>query len=162
MTTRNDIEQLFRGNYAAMLNLANRMVHDPEVARDIVHDVFASLLTEAPPCVTPAYLLKGVRFACMTHIRNLSVRNRLNQFYAVGEEEIDDETWPDEEDIARLNGIVDGMLSDQCRRVVRLRFGSRMTYREIAAGMGISEVAVYKHLRHAMNVLRQNFNRHER
>ena len=32
-----------------------------------------------------------------------------------------------------------------------------MSYREISTTLGISEVAVYKHLRHALDVLRQKF-----
>ncbi len=163
MTKRNEIERLFRSNYAAMLLLASRLMHDRETARDIVHDVFASLLADTPETVTAAYLLKGVRFACMTHMRNMSLRNRLNQLYALeADETAYGEDWPDEEDVTRLNGIIDSDLPPQCRRVVRLRFASKLTYKEIAEELGISEVAVYKHLRHAMNVLRQKFNENER
>ena len=43
MTTKSDIEQLFQSNYRAMLTLAIRLLHDPETARDIVHDVFELL-----------------------------------------------------------------------------------------------------------------------
>ncbi len=162
MMTINDIEQLFRNNYKAMLTLATRLLHDIDTARDIVHDVFASLLSEQPESATPSYLLKGVHYACLNYIRNLSVRDRLNRLYALDVQDIEDDTWPDEEDIEQLNNIVDNQLSDQCRRVVRLRFTARMRYKEIADELGISEVAVYKYLRQAMNVLRQNFNRNER
>lgn len=163
MTKRNEIERLFRSNYAAMLTLASRLMHDRDMARDIVHDVFAALLADSPETVTAAYLLKGVRYACLTHMRNMSLRNRLNQFYAIDINEIaDDDEWPDDEDVIRLNSIIDSHLPVQCRRVVRLRFTSRLTYKEIAEELGITEVAVYKHLRHAMNVLRQKFNENER
>ena len=46
MTTKSDIEQLFRSNYTAMLTLAIRLLHDTDTARDIVHDVFESVLSE--------------------------------------------------------------------------------------------------------------------
>ena len=78
MTTPDDIEQLFRDNYKAMLTFANRLVHDSEVARDIVHDVFASLMSEEVKYVTPSYLISAVRFRCLKHIRNTSTRERLN------------------------------------------------------------------------------------
>ena len=71
-------------------------------------------------------------------------------------------SWPDDEDIAKLNDIVDSHLPEQTRRIVRLRFCELMTYKEISKLLSISEVSVYKHLRHAMNVLRQYFNEHER
>lgn len=159
MTTTNDIEGLFRSNYTAMLALAIRLLHDAETARDIVHDVFESVLSENLPTVTPAYLLTAVRFACLKQLRKLSLRERFNNLYALDLDEIEDEEWPDPEDVARLNALIDEALPPQCRQVVRLRFNERMTYGEIAGQLDISEVAVYKHLRHAMDVLRQNFNR---
>lgn len=144
-----------------MLTFANRLVHDGEAARDIVHDVFASFLSGDISSVTPAYLINGVRYACLKHIRNVSTRERLNKMYALDLHEIEDEEWPDDEDIARLNTIIDRFLPEQTRRIVRLRFESRMTYKEIAEEISVSEISVYKHLRRAMNVLRQNFKEHE-
>lgn len=85
------MERLFRSNYAAMFGLARRLVHDEETARDIVHDVFATLLDDTPDIVTPVYLLQGVRYACLNYIRNLSVRNRMQQLYALDLAGIDDD-----------------------------------------------------------------------
>lgn len=158
MTTVKDIEQLFKSNYKTLLILANRLVHDEDEARDIVHDVFAKLLTDNQTDVTPAYLVKGVRYACLNHIRNRSVRERLELLYALDTPELADDEWPDEATMNKLNEIVDKRLTEQCRRVVKLRFGSRLSYRETAEELGVSETAVYKHLRHALNVIRQNLN----
>ena len=44
MTTQNDIEQLFKTHYADMHRMAMLILRDEDVARDIVHDVFANLL----------------------------------------------------------------------------------------------------------------------
>lgn len=44
MTNRNDIEQLFKAHYAEMRRLAVALLHDDDLSRDIVHDVFATLL----------------------------------------------------------------------------------------------------------------------
>lgn len=144
-----------------MYTLAFRIICDSNVANDIVHDIFASLLAECPDNVNSAYLLTAVRNNCLKHIRDLDIRNRLKGLYALDMEETEDDQWPDEEDIARMNSIVDSMLSEQCRRVVRLRFTCRMSYHEISEDLAISETVVYKHLRHAMNVLRQNFIAHD-
>lgn len=162
MMTKDDIEQIFRSNYRAMLILANRMIHDEDAARDIVHDVFASLLSGSASAATPSYLMSGVRFACLKYIRSLSVREHLNKMYALALSEIEDEEWPDEEDIALIHEIIDRDLSELTKRIVRLRFRDRLTYSEIAKETGVSEVSVYKHLHHAMIVLRQNFYRNER
>ena len=162
MTTVNDIEELFRNNFRALFIFANRLVRDAEVARDIVHDVFASLLTDSPDEISVAYLYKGVRYACLNHIRKMSARERLKNLYSLETENYDENAgWPDEEDIRYLESIIETELTDQCRHVVRLRFTDRLTYREIALNMNISEVMVYKYLRHALNVLRQKFNEYE-
>ncbi len=162
MTTINDIEQLFRSNYGAMLTFAVSIIHDGEVARDIVHDVFASLLKKPSDVITPAYLFKGVRFACLKYIRDLSTRERLKMAYALDLDEFESEQWPDEDDIALLREAIKDELTEQCKRVVKLRFSGRLSYREISEELAISEAAVYKHLRHALDVLRQKINENER
>lgn len=158
MTTTDEIERLFRSNYKAMLILANRLLRNEEAARDVVHDVFASLLADKDlSSVTPAYLLNGVRFACLKQIRSMSVHERFSKLYALDNSEIEDESWPDEEDIEKINDIIERYLPERCRKVIRLRFSSHMTYKEIADELSISEVAVYKHLRHAIDILRHYF-----
>ncbi len=162
MTTINDIELLFRKHFKNLLIFANRIVADEEVALDIVHDVFASLLTNCPDSISSAFLYNATRFACLNHIRSLSIRERFNKLYAIEIEEAEEFQWKDNDDASLLNSIIDHDLSEQCRRVLRLRFTERLTYKEISEKLSISEAAVYKHLRHAINVLRQKFNNHER
>lgn len=157
MTTKTDIEKLFRSNYRAMYILAYRLLHDEDIARDIVHDVFASLLDGDASPVSRTWLMNGVRYACLNHIRNLSTRDRLNRLYALDLDDIEDEEWPDDESIALLHDIIDNRMTEQTRRIVKLRYGEHLKYQEIAEKLSISETAVYKHLRHAINVLRLNF-----
>lgn len=76
-------------------------------------------------------------------------------------EEAEDDNWPDDEDVAKINAIID-LLPEQTRKVVKLRFCSRLKYSEIAEELSVSEVSVYKHLRRAINVIRQKFNNDER
>lgn len=171
MTNINDIEQLFRTHYAAMHRMAMLILRDEDVARDIVHDVFAhllsqrckapdgdvfeSLLTAGTTDVSAQYLLRAVRNRCLNYLRNLSTRERIREIYALDEQEIADEEWPDDETIARIHSTITCNLTPACSRVVELRFTEGMSYKEIAAALGVSETAVYKHLRHAIDVLRQ-------
>lgn len=157
MTTTNDIEQLFKTHYAAMYRLAMLILRDGDSAKDIVHDVFEALLTTGTSAVSGAYLLRAVRNRCINQIKSLSVQDRLKELYSVGEQEIDDEDWPDDETIALIQSTVANELTEACRRVVNLRFTDGKSYKEIAEFLGISEVAVYKHLRHAIDVLRLKF-----
>lgn len=155
MTTTNDIEKLFKAHYVAMHRLAMLILRNEDAARDIVHDVFESLLVSGMTDVSGQYLLKAVRNHCLNHIRNLSTRERIREIYALDENEIENEEWPDDETISLIHSTVATDLTDACRRVVELRFTAGKSYKEIASILGISEVAVYKHLRLAIDVLRK-------
>ncbi len=157
MTQTKDIEQLFRTRYKAMHRQAMLMVRDEEIARDIVHDVFESLLIAGKTDVPDAYLLKAVRSRCLNYIRHLSVRERVKEILSREDEMDSDEQWPDDQTIELIQSTVAGDLTEACRRVVNLRFTDGKTYKEIAALLSISDVAVYKHLRHAIDVLRLKF-----
>lgn len=154
MTIKDDIELLFREHYAAMWRLAMLILREDDVARDIVHDVFEALLLSGRSDVSDAYLLAAVRNRCLKYIRSLSAQDRMKAAYSVCETEIEDEDWPDDETIALIQSTVSHELTDACRRVVELRFTEGKSYQEIADILSVSKVAVYKHLRHAIDVLR--------
>ncbi len=155
MTTNYDIERLFKTHYAEMHRLAFMIVGDADIARDIVHDVFAACLTHPEIHTSGHYLLKAVRNRCLNYLRHLSAKERMVRLYMLDEKETDDEAWPDDETIAKIRSTVDMDLTPACRRVVYMRFTEEKSYKEIASALGISEVAVYKHLRRAIDVLRQ-------
>lgn len=159
MTNKNDIEQLFKAHYAQMYRMAVALLHDDDLARDIVHDVFASLL-EAPfdiP-VTCGYLIKAVRNRCLNHIRNCEIHQRIANRYFLENEEYDSEEWPDEETIARIYSLIKSEISPQARRVMESRFSMNLPFARIAVSMGISETAVYRHLSHALKIIRKKLN----
>ena len=159
MTNRNDIERLFKTHYAQMYRLATALLHDDDLARDIVHDVFASLLDrDQNILVNRGYLLKSVRNRCLNHIRDCGIHQRIANCYFLDNEEYDIEEWPDEETIARIDSMIRNDISPQARRVIELRFPNGMPFSRIATTMGISETAVYRHLSHALSVIRKKIN----
>ena len=159
MTYRNDIEGLFKAHYAQMYRLAAALLHDDDLACDIVHDVFAKLLDcEADFLVGGGYLLKAVRNRCLNHIRDCDIHQRVANRYFLGNEEYDTEDWPDEETIARIYRLIRNDIPPQARRVMELRFTDGMPFGHIATTMGISETAVYRHLSHALTIIRKKLN----
>lgn len=159
MTNRNDIEQLFKAHYAQMHRLAVALLHDDDLARDIVHDVFASLLDGTTQIlITGGYFLKAVRNRCLNHIRDCEIHQRIADRYFLENEEYDTEDWPDEETIARIYSLIRNDISPQARRVMELRFSDGLPFSKVAAAMGISETAVYRHLSHALTIIRQKLN----
>lgn len=150
-----EIEKMFRRNYEAMYLLASRLLRDEDAAKDIVHDVFSGILSSGADNVSVAYLLTSVRNLCVNRLRDLSTRQRIQNLYAMELKEIEEDEWPDDETMNRMREIID-TLTEKCRLVFELRFNEDKSYREISETLDISEVAVYKHLRHALDTLRQN------
>ena len=64
----------------------------------------------------------------------------------------------EKERLDRLQAFIRTGLTEAQRRVFQLRFGEELKYREIAAELGISEVAVYKHLVAAITRIKNHFN----
>lgn len=159
MTNRDDIEQLFKTHYARVHSLAVALVHDEEAARDIVHDVFESLLdTRFAQAVGAGYLVQAVRNRCMNYLRNCSRHARIANLYFVDMQDYDTEEWPDDETIARIYGIIKSELSPLQRRAMELRFVEGKPFAEVARVMALSETAVYKHVRHALVIIRKRLN----
>ena len=50
-------------------------------------------------------------------------------------------------------------LSPQEQRIFNLRFAEGCSYDEIATAEGISRVAIWKHLSHVLNVIKNHFNK---
>lgn len=159
MATNDEIEMLFRRNYPAMHRVAAMMLHDPDAAHDVVHDVFSSLLAENGQSLhrtDSGYLIRCVRNRCLNRIRSLDVHDRFRRFYLAEAEEYDEyEEWPGEELLAHIEDCV-SRLSSQCAAVFRMRFHDGLSAREIAERTGTGERAVYKHLRHAFETIRIN------
>lgn len=162
MTNLKDIEMLFREHYAQMCRLAVAYLHDDDIARDIVHDVFASLADVLPRVpVTQAYLMRAVKNRCINEIRNTGVHQRVHRLYLIETLGYDADEWPDEATVAAIHFIIRTELTPACRRVMELRFGDGLKFSEIAETMGISQNAVFKHLRHAIVVIREKIKRNE-
>lgn len=152
------IEGLFRTHFAQMRAVALAMLHDEEAAQDVVHDVFAQLLdARAPRLVGAPYLLRAVRNRCLNHIHRCEIHERVARNYFVETEEYRGGEWPDDETLARLRTLIASRLTEQEARIIELRFGGGKRFAEVAAEMGISQTAVFRHLRRALTLIRQNF-----
>jgi len=159
MTNRNEIEQLFKAHYAQMYRLAVALLHDDDLARDIVHDVFVSLLdVTRDTLISGGYLLRAVRNRSLNHIRDCEIHQRIANRYFLENEEYENEEWPDEETIARIYSLIKSEISPQAKRIMEFRFSEGLPFSRIAASIGISETAVYRHLSHALTIIRKKLN----
>lgn len=151
------IQQLFMQHYAKMLRVARTILYDEQESLDVVSDIFASLLhghTVLMPETAENYLLRSVRNRCFKRLRHTSV-----PIAASGYAEQTDDSEVEDERLADIDELVASRLSEQEQRIFRLRFSDGLSYEEIAAEERISRVAVWKHLSHALNLIRNHFNK---
>ena len=163
MTTKKQkLETLFRHYYRQMYRLATMLLHDDAESKDIVHDVFAQLLASSAELhedTAAAFLLTSVRNRCLNVIRDRKIQERVQRLYLL---DLDTTIIPTDLFCEETKALTEGFIllaPPVCREVVELHFRDGLTFREIALRLGVSETTVYKHLRHALQQLREYLNK---
>ena len=165
MTQRErQVEQLFKLHYRAMYKLASILLHDDDESKDIVHDVFARLLAqqvELNEDTAQSYLLLSVRNRCLNVIRNRKIHEQVHQYLLLHDEleQISPEDL--EHEIEVLKAGINELFPPICQEIIRLHFTDGLTFLEIAKRMDVSETTIYKHLRNALDQLRQTLKKAE-
>lgn len=165
MTQRErQVERLFKLHYRAMYRLASILLHDDDESKDIVHDVFARLLAqqvELHDDTAQSYLLLSVRNRCLNALRNRNIHEQVHR-YLLPVDEVEQTSPEDfERFVDMLKVGVNELFPPICQEVIRLHFSEGLTFREIAKRMGVSETTIYKHLRNALDQLRQTLKKAE-
>ena len=153
--TQKEIEWLFRQHYAQLTRLARSLLYDAEEARDVVSEVFATLLgADIAPRNVEGYLSMSVRNRCMNLLEHKSVRAKFERAYTL-EMKAESQPVTDDDRLKRLMSYAEQNLTEQTLKVFRMRHLQGMKYQEIAHELGISRVMVYKHLAQAMEKIRE-------
>lgn len=160
MTGKTIIEQLFIGCHQRMLAVARLMLKNDDDANDAVSDVFFKLTEgslRVPADHPENYLMATVRNLCLDRIRLMTLHERLERRITLSD---NDQAYgeSERERIAEMIDYAERTFSKQTWRVFQLRFDEGLLYREIAERLGISEVAVYKHLAEALKKLKEKYN----
>jgi RNA polymerase sigma-70 factor (ECF subfamily) len=153
------LEMLFRKHQPRLLAEARASLYDDAEAQDVVSELFAELLKRQPEVEAGrelAYLCESVRNRCRNVIARKTLTEGVTGLYALEQQTENEEE--ETERLDRLQAFIRTGLTEAQQRVFQLRFGEERKYREIAAELGISEVAVYKHLVAALARIRNHFN----
>ena len=157
--TKSELEILFKTHYAAMFRLAVSLLYDADEARDVVSDIFASLLDGGLAIRSDnarGFLLTCVRNSCISIIRNKRMRERFVKLYSTGDEPLDDN--PDDLlMLAELRDYVENNLSPLSRRIFTLRYLQDMTCQQVAEAVGVSRVTVHHHLSQSLEKINAYF-----
>ena len=145
--TKSELEILFKTHYTAMFRLAVSLLYDADEARDVVSDVFTSLLDGGLAIRTDN--ARGF-------IRHKQMRERFIRLYSTGDEP--QVSGPDDSMmLAELRDYINTQLPPLSRRIFTLRDLQDMTCQQVAEAVGVSRVTVHHHLSQSMEKINAYF-----
>ena len=155
MQDRQLIASLFRRHYERMLLTARTLLRDPEAARDVVDDVFVELMESSRTLDSriESFLLVSVRNRCLNIVKRRMVEERAKRHLSCETTEEPYEELP----LDDVLHYIEHDLTPQTREVMMRRYGKNKRYNEIASELGISRIAVYKHIAQALTKLKKHF-----
>jgi RNA polymerase sigma-70 factor (ECF subfamily) len=159
-----EFDALFRAFYPRLCGYAARSTRSPEVAEELVQEVFAWVwerrLTMDPKGSLEQYLFRAVRNRALKHLRHRSIRDRFRSEVARRSREI----CPTPEEQLRYVEISDAAqraiddLPDRCRQIFLLSREGALTYGEIAELLQISVKTVETQMGRALKAVRSALN----
>lgn len=164
------VKRLFMQHYVKMQRVARTLLYDEKESEDVCSDVFESLLRAdmlLEPETEERYLMTSVRNRCLKRLRHVAIEHSpltIDHFAASnsiannGGDSMLNAQWSKDDRLSDIEEFVVSHLSEREQRIFGLRFSEGYSYEEIAVAEGISKVAVWKHLSHAITEVKKHFN----
>ena len=153
--SKQQFEQLFKGNYRQMYRMAYAILEDAEDAKDAVSQVFTQLWHSKPQVSDDSltgYLLTATRNQCLQLLRQRRLREEMvEELKREQEERNDDER---RELMNQLHQVIADNLTERDKQILSMHYVEEMTYGETAEALGISPSAVNKHITLSLATLR--------
>ena len=160
--TRKDVESLFKTYYTQMYHLALTLLFDEAESKDVVSEVFASLLsgsTIVRADNAKAFLLASVRHRCLNVLQHKQVQERFARLLTDGTDTlISGNTVEEQMQMEELMHYVRENLSPMEQNVFQLRYLREMTCQEVAEALNVSRQTVHNHLKQSVEKIRKYFN----
>ena len=156
---KKEISTLFRQYYGRMYGMAVSILYDEQESKDVVSDIFERLLesdTVLLPDTVEHYLLTSVRNSCLKRISQKTNRQRIAMLYA-SEQQMAASPEEDELRLEQMLHFAKTHLTPQRLCIFKMRFLGGMKYGEIGEELGISRVAVWKHLSNITKMIKEQF-----
>jgi len=139
---RSQIESLFKTHYTQMYHLALTLLFDEAESKDVVSDVFASLLSGKVVMKADnakAFLLASVYHRCLNVLQHKQVQERFARLLTEDADTlISDNTAEEQMQMKELMRYVRDNLSPMEQNIFRLRYLREMTCQEVAEALGES------------------------
>ena len=160
--TRKDVESLFKTHYAQMYHLALTLLFDKAESKDVVSEVFASLLNDSTIVRTDdarAFLLTSVRHRCLNVLKHKQVQERFARLLTEDADTLmKDNTVEEQMQMEELMRYVQDNLSPLEQNIFRMRYLREMTCQEVAEALNVSRQTVHTHLKQTVKIIRKYFN----
>ena len=159
---RSQIESLFKTHYTQMYHLALTLLFDEAESKNVVSEVFASLLSgkvEMKADNAKAFLLASVRHRCLSVLQHKHVHGRFARLLTEGTDTlISDNLVEEQMRMEELMRYVRDNLSPMEQNVFRLRYLREMTCQEVAGALNVSRQTVHTLLKQSVGKIRKYFN----
>ena len=159
---RSQIESLFKTHYTQMYHLALTLLFDEAESKDVVSDVFASLLsgsTIVRADNAKAFLLASVHHRCLNVLQHKQVKERFARLLTEDTDTlVSDNTVEAQMQMEELMSYVRDNLSPMEHNVFRLHYLKEMTCQEVAGALNVSRQTVHTHLKQTVEKIRKYFN----
>ncbi|MFN8669134.1 MAG: RNA polymerase sigma-70 factor [Gemmatimonadaceae bacterium] len=155
------LEELFRAYYAGMCAFVRRFVHAPDIAEELVQDVFFKLWSKREGLsdidALRTYLFRAARNTALNHLRRKKLENAWEEQEAARGEPMTTAATDDDASTDEVSRAVNGAISKlptRCREIFVMSREGNMTYAEIANALGISIKTVETQMGRALKSLR--------
>lgn len=149
---------MFRQHYEKMYNLARYLLSDDDESKDVVSEVFTTILANNAvlmPESEEGFLVRSVRNRCLNLIAHKGVKERVTKLL------IDDADviLSDKTDgrLEQLMLLIEDLEPPIRKQIFRLHYLKEMSYQEVADKVGVSKVTVFNHLSQAMDWIKEQF-----
>ena len=159
---RSQIESLFKTHYTQMYHLALTLLFDEAESKDVVSEVFASLLsgsTIVKADNAKAFLLASVRHRCLNVLQHKQVLERFARLLTEDADTLVSDNLVEEQlQMEELMRYVRDNLSPMEQNVFRLRYLREMSCQEVGEALNVSRQTVHAHLKQTVEKIRKYFN----
>ena len=160
--TRKDVESLFKTHYTQMYHLALSLLFDEAESKDVVSDVFASLLSGKVVMRADnakAFLMASVRHRCLNVLQHMQVQERFARLLIEDSDTlVSNNTAEEQMQMEELMRYLQNSLTPMSLKIFRLRYLQEMTCQEVAEALNVSRQTVHTHLKQSVEKIRKYFN----
>lgn len=149
---------MFRQHYEKMYNLARYLLSDDDESKDVVSEVFTTILANNAvlmPESEEGFLMRSVRNRCLNLIAHKDVKERVTKLLIDDADVIlsDKTDWR----LEQLMLLIEDLEPPIRKQIFRLHYLKEMSYQEVADKVGVSTVTVFNHLSQAMDWIKEQF-----